>query len=203
MSDGYKRKLEVESPHPEERASKRHKATMEGPLTLTQLSTKYPDVFGGINTNTNLRPWMDATSPQAWDDSSQSGLGAGKARAPGPEEERFWRGDGFNTQSSLSAMYGCEPSEVEKENAMLRWELEAAQRRLRALEKTTTAPPVDAWGMPYRSHCMEATQVPLPIASHESKSIFWTKDGQFSDKMTTMDWNNEAVRVFRGHDDEL
>ena len=86
---------------------------------------------------------------------------------------------------------------------MLRWELEAAQRRLRALEKTNTAPPVDAWGMPYRAQCMEATQVPLPIASHESKSIFWTKDGQFSDKMTTMDWNNEAVRVFRGHDDEL
>ena len=64
MSDEYKRKLEVESPHPEERAPKRHKATMEGPLTLTQLSTKYPDVFGGINTNINLRPWMDATSLQ-------------------------------------------------------------------------------------------------------------------------------------------
>jgi hypothetical protein len=199
-TDDYKRKLAERSPQPSAGGSKRPKAEIEGPLTLTQLHHKYPSIFD--QANSNIRPWHNGT--QALAGTSQGTYPASKAQGPGLEEERFWRSDKYELRAEYP---GSAKHNIMQENAMLRAQLDVAQNRLRQYERP---PPWNAnaysfASIPTQPFGFGMTQAPGddtfadPDTNEEvGKPIMWMRERQFDDKMTSADWNSEAMRVFAG-----
>ena len=201
-TNDYKRKLSDRSPQPLAGSSKRSKAEMEGPLTLTQLSDKYPSVFGDIDRN--IRPWINDT--HTWAEATQNTYAAGKARAPGLEEAKFWRSDKYGDDRTDMAK-----RDVMQENATLRAQLGVARERLRQFENPS------AWNYntrafasipsqpfhPSRTQVQGDDTLVDPNTSNEvGKPVMWMRERPFEDKMTSADWNNEAMRVFAGDGDD-
>lgn len=203
-TDDYKRKLAERSPQHVAGSSKRRRVEIEGPLTLTQLSDKYPSIFGEANGNN--RPWM--TESRLGEKAIQANYGVYKAPGPVAEEEQFWRGNKYGMKPEGVDMAN---RDISQEKTILRTQIDAAHTRMLNFEDPRTS-----WQVLHPAslpHQAREFAVPpwqgqggfgmdLDPREEEGRPMSWMGNRQFEEKMTANEWSPETMKVFEGDEND-